>query len=151
FNSPYGACPECDGLGYVFKVDRAQIIPDPKLSIMRGGLAPLGEYRDNWTFQQLKALAKRYKFSLSTPLGELADEHLDLIFNGAPELITVPVAYNSWNVKEYKIVFEGIFKLLEEQSAKKAGKEDFEEYRAIQTCPECRGARLKKEALHFKI
>src|SRR5690606_1750418 len=84
FNSPYGACDHCDGLGYVFQLDRESVIPDNKLSIMRGGILPIGEYKDNWTFQQLKALGKKYGFSLTTPIKELSDEHLDLIFHGSP-------------------------------------------------------------------
>jgi len=151
FNSPYGACENCDGLGYVFQVDRESVIPDPKLSIMRGGLAPLGEYKDNWTFQQLKALGKKYGFSLTTPLKEFSEEHLNLIFEGAPDIISVPVAYNKWNVKTYQIVYEGIFKQLEDELEQKAGKDDFDSFRSLKTCPVCNGARLKKEALHFKI
>ena len=150
FNSPYGACPNCDGLGYVFQVDRESVIPDPKLSIMRGGLAPLGEYKDNWTFQQLKALAKKYGFSLSTPLKDFSEEHLNIIFEGSPDIISVPVSYNKWNVKTYQIVYEGIFKQLEEEH-EKAGKDDFDSFRSLKTCPVCEGAKLKKEALHFKI
>lgn len=151
FNSPYGACENCDGLGYVFQIDRESVIPDPKLSIMRGGLAPLGEYKDNWTFQQLKALAKKYGFSLTTPLKDLSEEHLSLIFEGAPDIISVPVSYNKWNVKTYQIVYEGLFKQLEEQHEQKAGKEDIENFRSLRTCTVCEGARLKKEALHFRI
>lgn len=151
FNSPYGACENCDGLGYVFQIDRDSVIPDSKLSIMRGGLAPLGEYKDNWTFQQLKALAKKYGFSLTTPIKDLSEEHLSLIFDGAPDIISVPVSYNKWNVKTYQIVYEGLFKQLEEQHEQKAGKEDIESFRSLKTCTVCEGARLKKEALHFRI
>lgn len=151
FNSPYGACENCDGLGYVFQIDRESVIPDPKLSIMRGGLAPLGEYKDNWTFQQLKALAKKYGFSLTTPIKDLSEEHLRLIFEGAPDIISVPVSYNKWNVKTYQIIYEGLFKQLEEQHEQKGGKDDIESFRSLKTCTVCEGARLKKEALHFKI
>lgn len=151
FNSPYGACGNCDGLGYVFQIDRESVIPDPKLSIMRGGLAPLGEYKDNWTFQQLKALAKKYGFSLTTPLKDFSEEHLNIIFEGSPDIISVPVAYNKWNVKTYQIVYEGIFKQLEEEHEQKAGKDDFDSFRSLKTCPVCQGAKLKKEALNFKI
>src|SRR3546814_630049 len=70
FNSPYGACETCAGLGYINQIDREAVIPNPDLSIMRGGLAPLGDYKDNWNFQQLKALGKKYNFSLSAPLKE---------------------------------------------------------------------------------
>ena len=149
FNSPYGACEKCDGLGYVYEIDKKSVIPDPTLSVLKGGLAPLGEYKDNWTFQQLKAIAKKYDFSLSSPLEALSEEQLDILLNGAPDLITVPVAYNKWNVKEYKITFDGLFKLLEEQSERKG--DDMELFRAMKTCPNCGGARLKKESLHFKL
>lgn len=151
FNSPYGACSNCDGLGYVFQLDRESVIPDDKLSIMRGGILPIGEYKDNWTFQQLKALGKQYGFSLTTPIKDLSEEHLDLIFHGAPDIISVPVSYNKWNVKNYKITFEGLIKQWEEQHEQKGGTDDFDDYRSLKTCPTCHGARLKKEALHFKV
>src|SRR5690554_1297124 len=150
FNSPYGACENCNGLGYVHIIDRDAVIPDPKLSIMRGGLAPLGEYKDNWTFQQLKALGKKYDFSLSTPLKEFTEEQLHVIFEGSPDIISVPVAYNKWNVKNYQIVFEGIFKIIEEQSERKSA-ESIDNFQSLTVCPACDGAKLKKEALYFKI
>lgn len=151
FNSPYGACSNCDGLGYVFQLDRESVIPDDTLSIMRGGILPIGEYKDNWTFQQLKALGKQYGFSLTTPIKDLSEEHLDLIFHGAPDIISVPVSYNKWNVKNYKITFEGLIKQWEEQHEQKGGAGDFDDFRSLKTCPVCQGARLKKEALHFKV
>ena len=150
FNSPYGACGECDGLGYIKTIDRDAVIPDPKLSIMRGGLAPLGDYKDNWTFQQLKALGKKYDFSLSTPLKDFTEEQLDILFDGSPDIITVKVAYNKWNVKSYQIVFEGIFKIIEEQSERKAS-DSMDNFQMLTTCPSCNGDKLKKEALHFFI
>ncbi|MFM6976890.1 MAG: excinuclease ABC subunit UvrA [Sphingobacteriaceae bacterium] len=153
FNSPYGACPRCNGLGTIFEVDQASVIPNPKLSIMQGGLAPLGEYREIWIFQILKALAKQYNFSLSTALKDLSQELIDMILNGSDDVLTVPVAYNTWNVKNYQIEFEGIIKLLEEQHERR-GEEamaDLENFRSIKPCPECEGARLKKESLHFKV
>ncbi len=151
FNSPYGACPRCDGLGYIFDMDRDSVIPDPKLSIMQGGLVPLGEYRDNWNFQQLKALAKQYDFSLSAPLEKLSEEQLDILLYGAPDLITVQVAYNKWNVKNYQVTFEGLVKMLEEQSEKMSDSQAIDMYVAQRTCPDCQGARLKKESLHFLL
>lgn len=149
FNSPYGACEHCDGLGYIYEIDRNNIIPDLKLSIVKGGIAPLGEYRENWTFQQLKALAKKYDFSLSSPLEKLTEDQMNILLNGAPDVIAVPVTYNKWNVKEYKVTFDGLFKLLEEQSEKQMG--DLDQFRTIKVCPKCDGARLKKESLNFKI
>ncbi|TCC95530.1 excinuclease ABC subunit UvrA [Pedobacter hiemivivus] len=153
FNSPYGACENCDGLGYIFVVDKESVMPNLKLSIMNGGLAPLGEYRDIWMFQVLKAVAKKYNFSLSTPLEKLGDDIIAIILNGSHELISVAVEYNKWNVQNYQITFDGIIKLLEEQQERKgeATVEDMESFRKLKTCPVCNGARLKKESLHFKI
>jgi len=153
FNSPYGACEKCSGLGYIFEIDEASVIPNPKLSIVNGGLAPLGEYRETWIFQVLKALAKKYEFSLSTPIEKLSREHLDIILNGSTEMITVAVEYNKWNVQSYQVSFDGIIRMLEEQQERRGdeGMDDMENYRVLKTCPVCDGARLKKESLHFKI
>ncbi|MES2416803.1 MAG: excinuclease ABC subunit UvrA [Bacteroidota bacterium] len=153
FNSPYGACERCDGLGYIFVVDKESVMPNPKLSILNGGLAPLGEYRDIWMFQVLKALAKKYNFSLSTPLEKLGDQNIDLILNGTHELLSVAVEYNKWNVQNYQVTFDGIIKLLKEQQDKRGAHatDDMDTFRKLKTCPECNGARLKKESLHFKI
>ncbi|PTQ99552.1 excinuclease ABC subunit A [Mucilaginibacter yixingensis] len=153
FNSPYGACEKCGGLGYIFEVDEASVIPNPKLSIVNGGLAPLGEYRDTWVFQVLKALGKKYEFSLSTPIEKLPKEVMEIILNGSTEIITVAVEYNKWNVQNYQITFDGIIKMLEEQQERRGeeGMDDMENYRVLRTCPTCHGARLKKESLNFKI
>ncbi len=153
FNSPYGACEKCNGLGYIFEIDEASVIPNPKLSIMNGGLAPIGEYRETWIFQVLKSLAKKYEFSLSTPIEKLNRDQLDVILNGAPETLSVAVEYNKWNVQSYQITFEGIIRMLEEQQERRndEGVDDMENYRVLRTCPVCEGARLKKESLHFKV
>lgn len=152
FNSPYGACPECDGLGYVFDVDKESVIPYPKLSIINGGLAPLGEYRETWIFQVIKALGKKYGFSLSQPMEKLDAKAIDILLHGTEDLITVPVEYNKWNVQNYQIHFDGIIKMLEEQNEKKGGiSDDLDSFRVLKTCPLCEGARLKKESLHFKV
>jgi excinuclease ABC subunit A len=153
FNSPYGACERCDGLGYIFVVDRESVIPNPKLSILNGGLAPLGEYRDIWMFQVLKALAKKYNFSLSAPIEKLGEDIINIILNGTHELLSVAVEYNKWNVQNYQITFDGVIKLLEEHQERKGegAVDDMEAFRKLKTCPVCNGARLKKESLHFKI
>lgn len=154
FNSPYGACEKCDGLGYIFEVDEASVIPNPKLSIINGGLAPLGEYRETWIFQVLKSLAKKYEFSLSVPIEKIPREKLEIILNGTPDMITVAVEYNKWNVQSYQITFDGIIRMLEEQQERRSDDEvssDMEAYRVLKTCPVCEGARLKKESLNFKI
>lgn len=153
FNSPYGACEKCDGLGYIFEVDENSVIPNRKLSIISGGLAPLGEYRETWIFQVLKALGKKYDFSLSTPIEKLPREVLDIILNGSPEMVTVSVEYNKWNVQSYQISFDGIIRMLEDQQERRSEEDmgDMENYRVLKTCPVCEGARLKKESLHFKV
>jgi excinuclease ABC subunit A len=153
FNSPYGACEKCNGLGYIFEIDEASVIPNPKLSILNGGLAPLGEYRETWIFQVLKSLAKKYEFSLSVPIEKLDKEHLEIILNGTNEMLTVAVEYNKWNVQSYQISFDGIIRMLEEQQERRGdeGMDDMENYRVLRTCPVCEGARLKKESLHFKV
>lgn len=153
FNSPYGACENCDGLGYIFVIDKESVMPNPKLSILNGGLAPLGEYREVWVFQVLKALAKKYNFSLSTPLEKLGEENINILLNGTHELLSVAVEYNKWNVQNYQITFDGIIKLLEEQHERKGegAVDDMESFRKLKTCPVCNGARLKKESLNFKI
>ncbi len=154
FNSPYGACAKCSGLGYMYKVDEKSVIPNPKLSILDGGLAPLGGYRETWTFQVLKALAKKYEFSLATPLEKLSKEHINYILNGCDEILTVPVQYAGSYAQNYKLSFDGIIKLLEDQHANRKDDErigEMDDYRTLVTCPTCKGARLKKEALHFII
>lgn len=151
FNSPYGACPTCNGLGVVEEITRESVIADPNLSISRGGLAPLGEYRDIWIFKKLEAILKRYKKSLSTPIKDLPEEVVDVILYGDD----VPVAVSSkkypgtnWNTK-----FEGIIKFLEKQKSEGTEKTRkwIEDFMTIKTCPACEGARLKKESLHFKV
>ena len=153
FNSPYGACERCSGLGYIFEVDRQSVIPNPNLSILQGGLAPLGEYRETWVFQILKALAKKYNFLLSTPIEKIPEELIEVILNGSEDIISVPVEYNKWNVQNYQISFDGIIKMLEEQTERRGDDvgEDLENFRVLKTCPECFGARLKKESLHIKV
>ncbi|RKQ50787.1 excinuclease ABC subunit A [Roseivirga pacifica] len=151
FNSPYGACPTCNGLGQVEEITRESVIADPNLSISRGGLAPLGEYRDIWIFKKLEAILKRYKKSLSTPIKDLPEEVVEVILYGDD----VPVAVSSkkypgtnWNTK-----FEGIIKFLEKQKSEGTEKTRkwIEDFMTVKTCPTCDGARLKKESLHFKI
>jgi len=151
FNSPYGACPVCHGLGEVEEVALENVVPDPNLSISRGGIAPLGEYRDIWIFKKIEAILKRYDINLTTPIKNIPEEVMKIILHGDDEPVAVAsVKYpgTEWNTK-----FEGIINFLEKQ--KDEGSENIkkwiEEYLSIKTCPECNGARLKKESLHFKI
>ena len=151
FNSPYGACPSCNGLGVIDEITEDTVVPDRTLSISRGGIAPLGEYRDIWIFKKIEAILKRYKANLSTPIEKLPEEVLKILLYGDD----VPVAVES--VKhpgtDWQTKFEGIVKFLEKQRESGSEKmqrwlKDFSETRV---CPECNGARLKKESLHFRI
>jgi excinuclease ABC subunit A len=154
FNSPYGACPVCSGLGTITEIDERSIIPDPKLSINRGGIAPLGENRENWTFQQLRAIAKKFHFSLADPIEKIPAEAMQLILHGSAEVLTVPYEFDSGRSHQYQTTFEGIIPLINRSYYEKANdaiSDWAEEYMTLVLCPECKGARLKKEALYYKI
>lgn len=152
FNSPYGACPKCDGLGYIFEIDKNIVIPDKSLSIQKGAIVPLGPLRESWNFAVLKAVAKKYDFSLTTPVEKLSDEIIDMLLFGEEEPISLTVSYGSYGAREYKIQFAGIFKLLEERSGKYSDESPaLEDFRTQVICPSCHGDRLKVESLHFKI
>ncbi|MBL0741940.1 excinuclease ABC subunit UvrA [Chryseolinea lacunae] len=151
FNSPYGACPTCNGLGQIEEITEASVIPDKSLSISRGGILPLGEYRDIWIFKKVESILKRYKVTLSTPIKDIPKEVIQIMLYGDD----VPVAVASvkhpgteWNTK-----FEGIISFLEKQrdEGSEAIRKWVEDFTIVKTCPECNGARLKKESLHFKI
>lgn len=151
FNSPYGACPTCNGLGVIEEITRESIIPDPSLSITRGGIAPLGEYRDIWIFKKIEAILKHYKCSMSTPIKDLPSEVVEvLLFGDKIEVAVDSVKYpgTKWNT-----TFEGIVNFLQKYQDGSSDKiQDWvSEFTVTQTCPDCNGYRLKKEALHFKI
>jgi len=152
FNSPYGACDNCDGLGYVFEVDEKLLMPNKKLSIANGGIAALGEYRESWTFQMLKALGKAMGFTMQTPLEKLSKEAIQAILYGTDEPIPVQMQYGG-QMASYNVTFQGIIKYLDQQNERKADDDDhdIEEFVQKVTCPTCEGARLKKESLYFKI
>ncbi len=151
FNSPYGTCPECNGLGQIEEITRETVIPDPTLTISRGGIAPLGEYRDIWIFKKVDAILKRNKANLSTPINKIPEEVIDLILFGH----NVPVAVSSvkYPGTDWQIKFEGIIKFLEKQKEQGSDKTRkwIEDFTQTSVCPECAGTRLKKESLHFKI
>lgn len=151
FNSPYGACPTCNGLGVIEEITRESIIPDPNLSITRGGIAPLGEYRDIWIFKKIEAILKHYKCSMSTPIGELPEEVVDMLLNG--DKVEVAVDSTKYPGTKWHTTFEGIIVFLQKYQEGSSDKiQDWvSEFTSIQTCPDCQGYRLKKEALHIKI
>lgn len=151
FNSPYGACPTCNGLGVIEEITRESIIPDPSLSITRGGIAPLGEYRDIWIFKKIEAILKHYKCSMSTPIRELPEEVVDILLNG--DKVEVAVDSTKYPGTKWHTTFEGIVVFLQKYQEGSSDKiQDWvSEFTSIQTCPDCEGYRLKKEALHIKI
>lgn len=151
FNSPYGACPTCNGLGKVEKITIESVIPDPTLSISRGGIAPLGIYRDIWIFKKIQAILKRNDVDLSTPIDKIPDKVIDLLLYG--DNVPVEVSSVKYPGSEWHTKFEGIINFLEKQS--EGGTEKIQswvkEYMIVRVCPDCNGARLKKESLSFKI
>jgi excinuclease ABC subunit A len=154
FNSPYGACPSCDGLGLKSIIDEKSIIPDTKLSINKGALAPLGEARDNWTFLQLRELAKRHKFSFADPIEKISKEALHVILHGSDEPLVVPFQYSSGYTQNYSSKWEGLVPIIIKHYHEKSYDAIYkwaEEFMEIQICPDCQGARLKKESLQYRI
>jgi excinuclease ABC subunit A len=151
FNSPYGACPTCNGLGTIEEITEESIIPDKTLSISRGGIAPLGEYRDLWIFKQIEVILKAYKSNISTPIEKIPEEALKTILYGSEE--PLPVPSKKYPGTEWNSTFEGVITFLKRQQDSDNDKiQDWvRDFLVIKTCPDCNGYRLKQESLHFKI
>lgn len=152
FNSPYGMCPHCKGLGEIHEVDMARVIPDNTKSINEVAIVPLGEVRENMLFKQLRALAKKHNFSFSTPVKDLPESVLNAILHGGDE-IKVDMTWGSeeWS---YDMDFDGLINVLKRQYAEatsEKARQWAEDFIAIVTCPDCEGTRLKKESLWFKF
>ncbi len=152
FNSPQGFCPKCKGLGVVSCVDVDKVVPDRTLSVYDGALAPLGKYRRSSIFQQIEAVLQRYDADLKTPVEELPEEAIDEILYGSP----VPLKLNSSSEMFYDSIstYDGLVKYiqLQKDSGVSAKEQRWaEQFSAMQTCPECGGARLNKEALHYRL
>ena len=143
FNSPYGSCPCCKGLGVIEEITEESIIPDKSLSISRGAILPLGEYRDIWIFRQFETILKKYKVSLTTPVKSVPAEALKILLHGT----------ETEDGSEAAFKFDGLLNFLKSQQEEGSEKTQkwLTDYVTITTCPECHGARLKKESLHFKI
>ncbi len=152
FNSPYGACPKCNGLGYVNEVDMNKVIADPTLSISKGGIPPIGERRENRTFEQLKALAKHFGFTLGTPISDIPDQAMKILLHGGGE--EVEISAKGLDLSENSILTEGLIKMLDRwfnESSSERIRKWAGEFMSVQDCSSCEGYRLKKESLHFKI
>jgi len=153
FNSPKGACPECNGIGDLYKVNVQKIIPNRKLSIKNGGLAPQGPQKDSWIFKQLELIAKRFDFSLSDQIKTIPKKAIDIILYGGKEEFSV----NSKSLgvsRNYAIDFDGIVNFIEHQyntTDSSSIKRWAKAYMDKIECPSCGGSRLKKEVLYFKL
>ena len=153
FNSPYGACPYCKGLGLVKEPDLLKIIPDRSKNIIDGGIVPLGEYKDNYTFKLIKQILSAYKQNINHPIEKISKEAMDFILFGSEEKVDVNLDFDKKN-KSYAIQFDGVVNQIKkslEDSSSDALQNWAENYVSEVDCPECHGARLKKESLWFKL
>lgn len=154
FNSPYGACPTCKGLGTIHEINQESLIENENKTISEGGIAPLGEFRDNLIFKQLRSLGKQYDFTLGTKVKDLPQPVLNLILYGTTDhKVKVPLNYNSgerWYSLEYGGVVEMIKRCFDNTSSEGL-RRWAESFMDVVSCPDCGGTRLKKEALHFRI
>ena len=156
FNSPYGYCPACKGLGTVYEVNMDAVIPDQHLSINEGGIVPLGEERDAYFFKQVQQLAKKNKFSLDKPIKDLAVKHLNILLYGNEDgQINEAIDFEEINTSDiYTTEFEGIVNQLKRWFASTTSEsiqQWAEAFMQLKPCTECNGARLKKESLWFKV
>jgi len=148
FNSPQGACPHCKGLGFTTRIDLKKIMPDMSLSIAQGGLEPFGKYRDNTLFRYLEGIAKKYGFSIDTPLSDIPEEAMDTLLYGSEDLIyvTSPVGGT------YTITFPGLINRMEQMNEESESKlMTRERYLEEIPCPVCHGSRLNETALCFRF
>jgi len=162
FNSPYGACPVCKGLGNVYQVNSEAIVPDKKLSINEGGIAPLGEERDSYVFKQVQQLAKKNKISLDKPIKELPESALNLILFGNKNKADSDNNFSDFDsVKipderevpsgEYEGVVNMIKRWFHSDTTNESLRAWVEKFMMLEKCPACEGKRLKKESLWFKV
>ena len=153
FNSPKGMCPDCKGLGVQHKVNLRKIIPDDGMSIIQGGISPLGTKKNNWTYRQIETIAKCYNFSLSDPISKIPSKAMAIILKGSQEKFEIPSTALGIT-RTYKIDFEGLENYIEssyEEAASASIKRWASSYMDSYNCASCDGSRLKKEALHFKL
>ena len=153
FNSSQGACPKCKGLGVVNVIDREKVCPDPKLSIKKGALVPLGKYTKTLIFWAIETVLEQYGYTIDTPVEELSDEALDAVFNGTPELLRIPAA-RMGRSDDYYADFGGVVKYIRQMADAEmtaASQRWAEQFNTTACCPECKGARLNREALSYKF
>lgn len=153
FNSPQGACPRCKGMGYVNLIDVDKVIPDRSLSVYEGALAPLGKYKNVMIFWQLEALLEKYDATLKTPVAELPEDAINDMLYGSDERLRIKSTLVH-TTSDYFVTYEGIVKyiqLMQEKEASATAQKWADQFARTDVCPECKGARLNREALHFRI
>jgi len=151
FNSPYGACPSCGGLGVVSEVDINKIVPNQSISIRKGAIAPLGPSKSNWIFKQIETIGLKYNFTLDTPFEKIPQEGINILLYGTEELFTIK---SDTNASGYSSAFDGIATYIARQAEEDpspAMQRWVEGFSNKVNCSTCQGTRLKKEALYFKI
>ena len=153
FNSPYGACQKCKGLGYINRIDIDKIVPDKNLSIHQGGIVPLGKYRSVMIFWQIEAILEKFGVNVKTPIIDIPQEALDEIMNGTDERLQIKNEALGAN-SNYFLTFEGVAKYIsmqQESDASATAQKWAGQFITTFTCPECNGKRLNKESLHYFI
>lgn len=153
FNSTQGACPKCKGLGFVSVMDRDKVVPDPKLSIKEGGLAPLGKYRNALIFWEIQIVLADYDCDLKTPICDIPEEAMDEVFNGRADRLRIP-ASTAHTTDDYYVEFDGLVKYIQQMADSEmsaASQRWAEQFSKTALCPACHGARLNKEALAYRF
>ena len=153
FNSPQGACPRCKGLGFVNLIDVDKVIPDRNLSIHEGAIAPLGKYKNVMIFWQLEALLEKYELTLKTPVKDFPEEAIDEVLYGSNDRIKIKSSLIH-STSDYFTTYEGIVKyiqMMQESDASATAQKWADQFAKTDVCPDCKGARLNQEALHFRI
>ena len=153
FNSPQGACPHCKGLGYINMIDLGKVIPDKKLNIHDGGIAPLGKYKNQMIFWQVEAILKKFDCDLKTPISDISDEALQEVLYGSLENVRIDKELVH-TTSDYFVSFDGIIKYLRnvmDNDDSTAGQKWADQFLAECECPECHGQRLNREALSYRI
>ena len=153
FNSPYGACHHCNGLGTISEVDLNKIIPEKKKTIKKGGIVPLGEHKNNWIFSQIEAIGIKYNFDLNTAIEDIPDEAIQTILYGSNESFQVKKEYLGIT-STYQLNFEGVINFITNQYNENSNngiRRWAQNFMNKIPCPECNGTRLKLESRHFLI
>ncbi len=151
FNSPQGACPCCKGLGYVNIVDKDKVMPDTRLSIKDGGIAPLGKYRNSMIFWQIQAICEKHGYDISTPIASLSEEAVNEILNGSNERLVIK--NETLSTQNYFQTYEGVIKyieLLQNEEELSSSQKWSDQFYSRATCPECGGARTGIRVLHLQ-